>query len=562
MPTLGQKMRQNAKESKQKKNAIEELEKLLDGYDPEIVAAVLAKRAESNVKTPKEKPKKDKFAQIFGDRSVKHVCPKCGNDTYNRYGYDGKGFPRFRCSSCGRTYGAHKNSLVAGSSWNYEIWVCFVYHTLMEHSLAQIKQAFQDDYGFYITEETLLTHRLRLFDAIALCFPMPKLNGIVQIDETFFREAQKGSRKLVNVSPKYIEERIARGPDSKVPSKFGIQGPEFSCVVVGIDSAGYISAVFTGLGRNCSVPFEAYFDNFMGNVEILCTDGFPAYAQYCDENNIPHYVQVSTARDFIKREKAAYEERYGVSANEVEIRKKLYGKRELDYLDNYGRLSFDSFEKLKKEKGLSLDRVDRVHRQMKRYINGNLSGVSTVNLTRYIEFYCFRHNWQVDHRALPTSQKAAKEIFETLLLSDIKLPPYKESKVAVTDLEHVSTHFVRNLAKTTDNLQTQMEDRGFTISDGDILLGFNKRKYFRTAPKSQLYEIAKEHHIKGRSGKGVEWLASEICKLPECNEIFLKLVASDALNAKYSKDIESIIAKENERKAEAEKAKEQRKSKN
>lgn len=561
MPTLGQKMRQNAKESKQKRNTIEELEKLLDGYDPAIVAAVLAKRAENNAVAPNEKPKKDRIVTIIEDGSAKHICPKCGNGTYNRYGYDGKGFPRFRCTSCGRTYGAHKNSLVAGASWSYEIWASFVYHTLMEHSLAQIKQSFQDDYDFYITEETLLAHRHRLFDAIALCFPMPKLSGIVQIDETFYRESQKGSRNLVNVSPKYIEERLARGPDSKIPSKFGIQGPEFSCVVVGIDSNGYIAAVFTGLGRNCSVPFEEYFGNYIGNVEILCTDGFPSYAQYCDINNVPHYVQVSTARDTIKREKNAYEERYGVSANDVEIRRKLYGKRELDYIDNFGHLSFDAFEKMKMEKGLSLDRVDRVHRQMKRFINGNLAGVSTVNLSRYIHFYCFRHNWQVEHNALPTSQKAAKVIFEKILLSDIQLPPYKESKIAVTDLEQVSTHFVRNLAKTTDELQTQMEDRGFVLGDGDTLLRFDKRIYFRTAPRAQLYEIAKEHHIKGRSGKGVEWLASEICKLPECNEIFLQLIASDALHAKYSKDISAIIEKENERKAEAAKAKEQRKIK-
>ena len=168
MPTLGQKMRQNAKESKQKRNTIEELEKLLDGYDPAIVAAVLAKRAENNAVAPKEKPKKDRIVTIIEDGSAKHICPKCGNGTYNRYGYDSKGFPRFRCASCGRTYGAHKNSLVAGSSWDYDIWISFVYHTLMEHSLAQIKQAFQDDYQFYITEETLLAHRHRLFDAL-LC---------------------------------------------------------------------------------------------------------------------------------------------------------------------------------------------------------------------------------------------------------------------------------------------------------------------------------------------------------------------------------------------------------
>lgn len=59
----------------------------------------------------------------------------------------------------------------------------------------------------YKNIKTLWLWRLKLIHSIAT-LPQPTLTGNIQIDETFIRESQKGSRKLTS----YIkgEERKAR----------------------------------------------------------------------------------------------------------------------------------------------------------------------------------------------------------------------------------------------------------------------------------------------------------------------------------------------------------------
>ena len=291
-----------AAEQKQVQAEAEALEVLLAGFSKEAIAAVLSKRADVAELLPQKKPKQDKMKDALETSAPHPKCPACGSSAYQHYGKDRRGFPRYKCTACGRTYGLSANSLVANSDWSYNAWVNFIHRTLEKQPLAEIKQGLADDCDLYTTEATILAYRHRLFQFIALRWPMPKLNGIVKIDETFFRESQKGSRHLINVSPKYIEKREARIPEHKVPAEFGIQGPEYSCVVAGIDSVGHIAAVMTGLGRNTAQPFSEYFSEYLGDIEILCTDGFPVYSQYCEDHNIIHYVQLSKWRTAIKDE--------------------------------------------------------------------------------------------------------------------------------------------------------------------------------------------------------------------------------------------------------------------
>lgn len=78
---------------------------------------------------------------------------------------------------------------------------------------------------------------------------MSKLSGVVQVDETYFRENQKGTMELVNVAPTAVKERKPRLENTHIPSELGIFGPEFACVVTGIDSNGYVATVLSGLGK-------------------------------------------------------------------------------------------------------------------------------------------------------------------------------------------------------------------------------------------------------------------------------------------------------------------------
>lgn len=64
------------------------------------------------------------------------------------------------------------------------------------------------------------------------------MSGIIQVDETFFRENQKGTRtdlgkELINVIPHVIEKRIPRRGIH--PSRLGVMSSEYVCVVCAVD---------------------------------------------------------------------------------------------------------------------------------------------------------------------------------------------------------------------------------------------------------------------------------------------------------------------------------------
>lgn len=66
--------------------------------------------------------------------------------------------------------------------------------------------------------------------------PMPRLSGIVQVDEKYVREAQKGSRSLVS----YLDPtQSSRARKHNYRSECGIFGPEFVNVLCAVDEYGH-----------------------------------------------------------------------------------------------------------------------------------------------------------------------------------------------------------------------------------------------------------------------------------------------------------------------------------
>ena len=63
---------------------------------------------------------------------------------------------------------------------------------------------------------------------------MPKLSGVVQIEETYFRENQRGAIELVNLVPTAVKERKPRLEITHILSELGFFRPELACVVTGI----------------------------------------------------------------------------------------------------------------------------------------------------------------------------------------------------------------------------------------------------------------------------------------------------------------------------------------
>lgn len=113
-------------------------------------------------------------------------------------------------------------------------------------ALQTIKILLEQDFGCNgINIKTVFAMRMKLIHATA-AMPTPQLTGVIQADESFVRESQKGSnRELVS----YVKgiERIARY--GRKPSKLGIMGAEFATILTAIDSRGYCVCKVVALGR-------------------------------------------------------------------------------------------------------------------------------------------------------------------------------------------------------------------------------------------------------------------------------------------------------------------------
>lgn len=538
-------------QGKDKRQKEAELSALADSLSKEDIKSLIAAyENKTGEKLLVDTKKPDRFVEFLKREDLHIVCPYCNGKQYSPHDNADNRKIRFYCYNCKKAFSPFKDTLVYDSGLPWDVWVELVHATLENTSLIATQHRLEQDYNMYLNSQTILAYRHKIQKAIALTYPMPKLSGIVQVDETYFREGQKGSRSLVNVIPTVIEKREARLHTSSNPSKLGIFGPEFACVVTGIDSLGYVAAVVTGLGKSTSQAFEEYFADYLGDIAFLCSDGYEAYSRYCEQNAIPHYVRMSEWQKTINKGLKDYKDRYKVETTEEAVREKLYATRQIEYIDNFKRLSYKQFKELKDAKDLTLDRIDDYHGDLKLRINKEMRGVSTIYLHLYIAFRVFVHNWRVDHGGKPpSSMKDAEQIFTDLLMAGNTFIAKKDLEDrTILDISRPTTKYVNYLKKATDEVRLKSKQAGFVFDDNDRVIYFNKRRYFENAPKIRLKEIAKTHHIKGYTKLTVGQLAREICRLPEVNEIFLRLIAADSVHAPYTDDLILLLKEEQQSK--------------
>lgn len=192
---------------------------------------------------------------------VNCTCPKCNSSLKVKNGKRKNGIQEYKCKECGTKFTTFTNTILEKTRWHWDIWIKVLEMTINNFSIKKMTNILENDYGCTnINEKTVWLWRMKLIHSIAT-LPMPKLNGVIQVDETFIRESQKGSRELVS----YIngEERTARY--GRVSSKYGIMGTEFATVTTAVDSSGYSVCKVTGLGKLTNEMFidlfSYYFDN-------------------------------------------------------------------------------------------------------------------------------------------------------------------------------------------------------------------------------------------------------------------------------------------------------------
>ncbi len=483
------------------------------------------------------------FARINLDKrleklGINSTCPCCQSDKVIKYG-NRDNVQVYKCKACTKKFSRFTGTILEKSRWQWELWVKVLEMTLNEYSLTDMLNVLEKDYCCPdIDIKTIWLWRMKLYHAMAN-MPSEILSGVIQVDETFVRESQKGSKHLISFLSK--EERIPRY--GRHPSKFGVMGPEFSTVVTAIDDRGYCVCKVACMGRLNVETFYDLFDEHFNSPAYLCSDNNAVYDEYCKLQHIPHYVKPSDYLKVLKDNGLDPTDLKITDADEREkIKHKLFNDDLIDRILIDGDsdvMTYNMFIKAKNKYNLSLGRVNELHSEIKKFLYSEKTNVSTKHLPDYIGAFSYIHNWRVRNGHYPTSQKDAEEIFVELICNRTNLTISEVTNRNI-DLPKPSGQYIAKLAIETERARAAIKNKYFKFCPEDGMTTFKTREYLYSLPRKKLEEIAREYKIKGRTTMLTYVLISELLEQDDIREKIYWLIKNDRNSLIDEEDAEAI----------------------
>jgi transposase-like protein len=206
---------------------------------------------------------------IIEERGAKtRVCPYCDGTSLYRHGVY-YGLQRYRCRQCRRSFNALTNTPLAFIRLR-EKWLPFLRCMLDSMTV----RAAADAIGIHRNTSFRWRHR---FLAMAKDDRPKPLSGIVEVDETYLLESQKGSRHLT---------RPARRRGGK-SSRRGINR-EHDCIVVAQARNGPTCDFVTGRGPVTAAQLHRCLPPVLAPSAILVTDSAAAYRAFAQDAKVEH----------------------------------------------------------------------------------------------------------------------------------------------------------------------------------------------------------------------------------------------------------------------------------
>jgi transposase-like protein len=195
-------------------------------------------------------------------------CPRCGCGRVHRCG-QANGLQRFRCLGCGRSYNALTGTPLARLR-KKECWLPFLQSILESRTVRDAARVT----GVHRTTSFRWRHR---FVPGAMRDRPAMLTAIVESDETYRLESQKGSRNLTRRPRK-------RGD---VASRRGINR-EYDCLLIARDRTGQTLDFHTGRGQVTAAQLHACLKPVLPADVLLISDGAAAYRRFAVQAGITH----------------------------------------------------------------------------------------------------------------------------------------------------------------------------------------------------------------------------------------------------------------------------------
>ena len=231
-----------------------------------------------------ETPQKPDYVSLRKTQLInKQVgCPYCKSHGYIRYGKD-KGSARYKCKNCKRTFTEHTGTWLAGL---HKKELVNEYIELMHQgkSLDKIKQELR------INKKTAFDWRHKILASIEDS-QQSKFTGIVESDETFFLQSDKGKRKGL--------DRTARKRGGHSSSR-GISNDQVA-VITTADRKGALDLTVATMGRISKLDIEKAIGNRIEKDAILCADSHVSYKGFAKDNQLELVVLRADLKQFVKK---------------------------------------------------------------------------------------------------------------------------------------------------------------------------------------------------------------------------------------------------------------------
>jgi len=195
-------------------------------------------------------------------------CPRCGCPRAHRCG-QASGLQRFRCLGCGRSYNALTGTPLARLR-KKEHWLAYLQCVLESRTVREAARVV----GVHRTTSFRWRHR---FVPGAMRDRPPILTAIVEADETYRLESQKGSRTMTRKPRKRGGVATRRGISS-----------ELDCLLVARDRTGQTLDFHTGRGQVTVAQLHACLKPVLPADVLLISDSAHSYRRFAKQAGLTH----------------------------------------------------------------------------------------------------------------------------------------------------------------------------------------------------------------------------------------------------------------------------------
>ena len=205
-------------------------------------------------------------------------CPICGSVHVVRNACRANGTQRYLCRDCKKSFVVATNSIVSGTKKNLEVWEQYIFCMMNGFSIRKTAEICG------IHRNTAFYWRHKILDALQNMADSVELNGIVEVDETFFSVSYKGSRKMPREARRRGGEVHLRGLSH-----------EKVCVPCAVNRSGLSIAKASNLGRISTQDIHNIYDGRIAQDLIIVTDKMNSYVRFANANGL-NLIQLKNGR--------------------------------------------------------------------------------------------------------------------------------------------------------------------------------------------------------------------------------------------------------------------------